>query len=52
MECVAYHFLNNHVGRHIVSIFQDDNVKIHQAQIVKHLPIYIQTATFFFVWAV
>jgi len=33
--CVAFHFLNNHVGRHTMAIFQDDNVKIHQAQIVK-----------------
>jgi len=35
MECVAFHLLNNHVGRHIMAIFQDGNVKIHQAQIVK-----------------
>ena len=32
---VAFHFLNNHVGRHIMAIIQDDNVKIHQAQFVK-----------------
>ena len=37
MECVAFHFLNNHAGRCIMAIFQDDNVKIHQAQIVKEL---------------
>jgi len=35
VECVAFRFLNNHVGRHIMAIFQDDNVKIHQAQTVK-----------------
>jgi len=34
MECVAFSFLNN-VGRRIIAIFQDDNVKIHQAQTVK-----------------
>jgi len=33
--CFAFHFLNSHEGRHIMAIFQDDNVKIHQAQIVK-----------------
>jgi len=27
--------LNNHVEIHIMAIFQDDNVKTHQAQIVK-----------------
>jgi len=27
MECVAFYFLNNHVGRHVLAIFQDDNVK-------------------------
>jgi len=32
---VAFHFLNNHVGKHIMAIFQDDNVKIHQTQTVK-----------------
>jgi len=37
MECVAFHFLNNHVGRNIMAIFQDDNVKIHQAQSVTPL---------------
>jgi len=35
MECVAFHFLNNHVGRNIMAIFQDDNITINQAQIVK-----------------
>jgi len=30
----GFSFLN-HVGRHIMAIFQDYNVKIHQAQIVK-----------------
>jgi len=35
MECVAFHFLINRVGRHIMAIFQDLDVKIHQAQIVK-----------------
>jgi len=35
MECVAFHFLNNHVGRDIMVIFQDYNVKIHQDQIGK-----------------
>jgi len=30
MECVAFH-----LGKQITAIFQDDNVKIHQAQIVK-----------------
>jgi len=32
MECVAFNFLNKHVGRHFMAIFQDDNVKIHWAQ--------------------
>jgi len=32
---LIFHHLKNHVGRHIMAIFQDDNVKIHQAQIVK-----------------
>jgi len=31
----SFHFLNNHVARPIMAIFQDDNVKIHQAQILK-----------------
>jgi len=35
MECVAFYFLNIHVGKHIMAILQDDNVKIHQAQTVK-----------------
>jgi len=35
MKWVAFHFLNNHVGRHIMAMFQDDNGKIHQAQTVK-----------------
>jgi len=35
MESVAFHILNNHVGRHVMVILQDDNVQIHQAQIVK-----------------
>jgi len=35
MECVAFHFLNNHVGRHIMAIFQEDKAKIHQAQTVE-----------------
>jgi len=35
MEYVAFHFLYNHVGRHVMVIFQDDIVKIHQAQTVK-----------------
>jgi len=35
MECVAFHFLTNHVRRLIMAIFQYDTVKIHQAQIVK-----------------
>jgi len=33
MEGVAFHFLNNHVRRRIMAIFQSDNV--HQAQTVK-----------------
>jgi len=32
MDWVAFHFLNKNVGRHIMAIFQDDNVKIHWAQ--------------------
>ena len=35
MECVAFNFLNKHVERHIMAIFQDDNVKVHLAQTVK-----------------
>jgi len=35
MDCVAFHFLNHHVGRDIMAIFQVDNVKLHPAQIVK-----------------
>jgi len=36
MECVAFHYLNNHVERHVImAIFHDDIVKIHQAQTVK-----------------
>jgi len=35
MECEAFTFLKNHVGRHTMAIFQEDNVKIHQSQIVK-----------------
>jgi len=35
MKCAAFNFLNNHLGRPIIAIFQDDNVHIHhQAQIV------------------
>jgi len=30
----GFHFLSNHVERHMMAIFQDDGVKIHQAQIV------------------
>jgi len=33
MECVAFHFLNNPVGRHIMVMFQDDDVTIHHAKI-------------------
>jgi len=32
MECAAFHFLNNHVEKHIMFVFQDDNVKIHQVR--------------------
>jgi len=35
MERVAFNFLNNHVGKHIMAIFQNDNVKIHQDQTVE-----------------
>jgi len=35
MECVAFHFLIILVGRHFMAIFQDDNARIHQAQIGK-----------------
>jgi len=34
MECVAFHFLNIHVWN-IMATFQDDNIKIHPAQIMK-----------------
>jgi len=37
-ECEAFHFLNKHVGRHIMFIFQDDNVKIQQALISRFSP--------------
>jgi len=32
MECVAFHLFNNHVGKHIMDIFQVDKVNTHQAQ--------------------
>jgi len=31
----SFNFFNNHSGRRIMAIFQDDNAKIHQAQIMK-----------------
>jgi len=31
----SLNFLNNHVGRHIMAILQDDNAKICQAEIMK-----------------
>jgi len=49
MECVAFHFLNNHVGRHIKAIFLNDNFKIHQAQIVKELFGREHEESFFFI---
>jgi len=33
--CVAFYFLNNHVRKCIMAIHQDDNIKMHQAQLVK-----------------
>ncbi len=37
MQCVDFYFSNSHVGRQ-THIFQDDNTKINQAQIVKDWP--------------
>jgi len=45
MECVAFHFLNKHVGRHIMTIFQEDNVKNHQ--IFMHLLMEINAVMLF-----
>jgi len=35
MERVAFHLLNIYVEKHIMAIFLNDNLKIHQAQSVK-----------------
>jgi len=37
MESVAFNFLNNHVGRRIMAVFLDDNVKMASGSICERM---------------